>query len=274
MTSHSIPFDSDCIDDNLISTALRLNDSEFKIDSDINLLKQYGIKALLNEPVQVNKNDPIYNSGGQFVKESDGRNDFTALFNEHQVVYPDFTHPDTNDWWQKKIRDLSNQLSNDLDGLVLTRNSPFGAITPNTCQNPIYYVPPDIGLVLETTTICHDAVHYDDVEHIRLHNTYQLREHEATVDANLANLEFTFTKHSTPGSSKFGGIMGSELVADWDEMSLALKEILNLGVSGSPIVSMLACGAHEFNSDVSNQFLDELCLRWYQLAAFMPAMYR
>ena len=60
----------------------------------------------------------------------------------------------------------------------------------------------------------------------------------------------------------------------------SLKEVLELGLAGVPMVSMLACGDRSMNveipEDIDKQgeiaYVDELCLRWYQLAAYMPAL--
>ena len=58
--------------------------------------------------------------------------------------------------------------------------------------------------------------------------------------------------------------------------------MLELGLAGVPIVSMLACGDRSkieatVNDEVTEEEIitkfDNLCLRWYQLAAYMPALY-
>ena len=57
--------------------------------------------------------------------------------------------------------------------------------------------------------------------------------------------------------------------------------MLELGLAGVPIVSMLACGDRSSikmsNDELSETevklYFDNLCLRWYQLAAFMPALH-
>ena len=57
--------------------------------------------------------------------------------------------------------------------------------------------------------------------------------------------------------------------------------MLELGLAGVPVVSMLTCGDRSkiqvTMEDVSEEDiqtdLDNLCLRWYQLAAYMPALH-
>ena len=57
--------------------------------------------------------------------------------------------------------------------------------------------------------------------------------------------------------------------------------MLELGLAGVPIVSMLACGEkgllkisnNELSEAEAKLYFNNLCLRWYQLAAYMPALH-
>ena len=64
----------------------------------------------------------------------------------------------------------------------------------------------------------------------------------------------------------------------------SLKEVLELGIAGVPIISMMACGDRspgaieipddeQMTDDDIQIYFDDLCLRWYQLAAYMPALH-
>jgi alpha-glucosidase (family GH31 glycosyl hydrolase) len=63
----------------------------------------------------------------------------------------------------------------------------------------------------------------------------------------------------------------SNYSTDWKELQRNLKEVLELSISGIPLVSVAACGTIVTTNDT--EFLEELCTRWYQMAAYMPAMY-
>ena len=54
-------------------------------------------------------------------------------------------------------------------------------------------------------------------------------------------------------------------------MERNLKEVLELSIAGVPLVSMAGCGSYASTNET--KFLEEICTRWYQLAAYMPAMY-
>ena len=59
-----------------------------------------------------------------------------------------------------------------------------------------------------------------------------------------------------------------------------MKEVLELGLAGVPIVSMLVCGDRaegniviprdDITAEEAKIYFDQLCLRWYQLATYMP----
>ena len=59
-----------------------------------------------------------------------------------------------------------------------------------------------------------------------------------------------------------------------------MKEVLELGLAGVPILSMLVCGDRaegniviprdDITAEEAKLYFDQLCLRWYQLATYMP----
>ena len=67
--------------------------------------------------------------------------------------------------------------------------------------------------------------------------------------------------------------MGSSSPATWDGLADSLREVLMLGLAGQAMVSMPVCGTHQVE-EVTGDDLDTdlLCLRWGQLAAFMPSL--
>jgi hypothetical protein len=68
----------------------------------------------------------------------------------------------------------------------------------------------------------------------------------------------------------YGGMLGSELEATWPNMRCALREALEFGLYGVSALSMPTCGFTTAGVEVVD---NDLCLRWFQLAAFLPAMH-
>ena len=65
--------------------------------------------------------------------------------------------------------------------------------------------------------------------------------------------------------------ISSNYSTDWSELERNLREVLELSVAGIPLVSVAGCGSYASQNDT--KFLEELCTRWYQMAAYMPALY-
>lgn len=76
------------------------------------------------------------------------------------------------------------------------------------------------------------------------------------------------------GSEVVGGYLGSGVSTSWEGLGQSLREVLVLGLAGQAMVSMPVCGTHPLEQVAGGQNLDVdlLCLRWAQLAAFMPSL--
>ena len=71
------------------------------------------------------------------------------------------------------------------------------------------------------------------------------------------------------GSEETGGFLGSRVSASWAGLGHSLREVLMLGLAGQGMVSMPVCGTQQAEEEVE---VELLCLRWAQLAAFMPSL--
>ena len=75
-----------------------------------------------------------------------------------------------------------------------------------------------------------------------------------------------FTKHSSPGVSTHAGLVASDRLPNWGSLRPALREVLELGLAGNPMVSMPACGVLMTSQLNRTEVTDELCLRWLALS--------
>jgi len=107
--------------------------------------------------------------------------------------------------------------------------------------------------------------------------TAEMYERHATYPRkvmDLAQHKFTDAKHIRSDVAVVGmpstiTFTGSKVEGSWEGMKRSLKEVLLLSSLGLPFVSMPACGTRPAN--VTN--CDLMCLRWTQLASFMPGIH-
>ncbi len=274
MDNFSVPFESDCVDEALLETAFALpNGIKFDLSEDAQKLAEGGRKLVLAMPVQVDIESDTFASAGEdaFVK-SNAAQLLTGLFEGKTVAIPDFSKY-VLDWWSDELKALAAAVSEDnLVGMTLIRNSPYIELEANQCSlNSYPYVPKDVASKFGQGTVCPDATQQSG-EHLNIHNDYALSSVQASWAAGAQGFDYFFTKHSSPGIGAIAGVMGSELSPSWENLRRSLREVIELGMAGVPIVSMSACGVsmtEEFNITME---VNELCLRGYQVAAMMPAM--
>ena len=82
---------------------------------------------------------------------------------------------------------------------------------------------------------------------------------------------FSVSGQYSYGSEVTGGFLGSQVAASWTGLGRSLREVLVLGLAGQGMVSMPVCGTQEEDQEEVED-VELLCLRWTQLAAFMPSL--
>ncbi len=48
----------------------------------------------------------------------------------------------------------------------------------------------------------------------------------------------------SPGVSALGGVVGSDMEPEWSNLRKSLREVMELGLAGVPMVSMSGCGVY------------------------------
>ncbi len=97
-------------------------------------------------------------------------------------------------------------------------------------------------------TVCGDSTHDGNVQHYTMHNSYGVDQLRETVAQEVPGVDFHFTKHSIPGVATMGGVVLSDVEPSWDNLRRTLKEAIELGLAGVPMVSMSGCGVYTYET--------------------------
>ncbi|XP_036902604.1 sucrase-isomaltase, intestinal [Sturnira hondurensis] len=205
-----------------------------------------------------------------WVNESDGT---TAIVGEvwpGLSVFPDFTNPNTIEWWTNECSIFHQEIN--YDGLWIDMNevSSFIEGSRKGCQeNKLNYPPftPDIlDKLLYSKTICMDAVQHWGKQY-DVHSLYGYSMSIATEKA-LEKVfpnkrSFMLTRSTFAGSGRHTAHWLGDNTASWDQMKWSIPGMLEFGLFGIPLIGADICG---FIADTT----EELCRRWMQLGAFYP----
>ncbi|XP_048244679.1 lysosomal alpha-glucosidase-like [Haliotis rufescens] len=206
-----------------------------------------------------------------FVKTADGSALVVGEVWPGKTVFPDFTHPNTEAWWQKHAQIMHAKLP--FDGLWIDMNEPSnfkdGSETgcgSNTLENPPYTPPLDGGSIT-AKTLCMSAKFHEGL-HYNLHNLYGYFESRVTYSV-LKNIlqkrPFILSRSTFVGSGNYVAHWEGDNFADWSDLYYSIPEVLSFNMFGIPFIGVDICG---FRGDSD----EELCTRWLQLGAFYPFM--
>ncbi|ELK12281.1 Lysosomal alpha-glucosidase [Pteropus alecto] len=187
------------------------------------------------------------------------------------TAFPDFTNPETLDWWQDMVAEFHAQVP--FDGMWIDMNEPSNFVKgsvdgcpANDLENPPY-VPGVAGGTLRAATICASSRQLLST-HYNLHNLYGLTEavasHRALVKTR-GTRPFVISRSTFAGHGRYAGHWTGDVQSSWEQLSSSVPEILLFNLLGVPLVGADVCG---FLGDTS----EELCVRWTQLGAFYPFM--
>lgn len=187
------------------------------------------------------------------------------------TAFPDFTNPETLDWWQDMVSEFHAQVP--FDGMWIDMNEPSNFIKgseqgcpDNELESPPY-VPGVVGEALQAATICASS-HQFLSTHYNLHNLYGLTEaiasNRALVKAR-GTRPFVISRSTFAGHGRYAGHWTGDVWSSWEQLSYSVAEILQFNLLGVPLVGADICG---FQGNTS----EELCVRWTQLGAFYPFM--
>ncbi|XP_074967754.1 lysosomal alpha-glucosidase isoform X1 [Phalacrocorax aristotelis] len=187
------------------------------------------------------------------------------------TAFPDFTNPETHEWWYDMVKDFHDQVP--FDGMWIDMNEPSNFVEgsqdgcpKNSLEQPPY-VPGVFGGRLQAGTICASSQQYLS-SHYNLHSLYGLTEAIASHNALLrvrGKRPFVISRSTFAGHGRYAGHWTGDVSSDWKQLYYSIPEVLLFNLFGVPLVGADICG---FMGDTS----EELCVRWTQLGAFYPFM--
>jgi len=232
--------------------------------------------TIVNPGVKVDPGYQVFDggvAGGHFLRRANGTV-FTGKVWPGEAHFPDFTRPDTSQWWQEH---LTQHLALGVDGIWNDMNEPANFEAPDDGldrvqplswsgrADPISPEAPWGRRTLSADVLFEDGGRW--TAHPFLHNVYgQLMcetTYEALAHARPGQRPFILTRAGYAGIQRSAAVWMGDNYSTWDHLATSIPQLLNMGLSGVPLVGVDIGG---FAADCT----PELLVRWSQLGAFYP----
>lgn len=204
-----------------------------------------------------------------FVRSEAGDYNYGMVGNRSRLVFPDFTHPASGEYWTKMLSYFHDVVP--FDGLWLDLNEPSSLYNgsergcpASTLEEPPY-LPGEGNEALRTKTLCMTGRHFLS-RHYNLHNLYGLTEALRTYDSLrqiLLRRPFIISRSTFSGQGRYSGHWSGDIESDWDAMRSSIPSMLTFNILGIPLTGSDICGFWDNTTS-------ELCNRWQALGAFYP----
>ena len=183
-----------------------------------------------------------------FVKNPDG-SVYVGPVWPGESVFPDFTLTRVRDWWGNLYKDFSAM---GVSGFWNDMNEPA------VFRYPGKTMPLDVVHRLDDGTT---------LDHRAIHNVFGMQNARATYEG-LRKLQpderpFVLTRAAFAGAQRFAATWTGDNLATWNHISMSTPMLLNMGLSGYPLVGDDIGG---FGSSPPA----DLLTRWYEVGAFNP----
>ncbi len=194
----------------------------------------------------------VYDSGtaqNVWVKDAHGQ-DYHGEVWPGPVSYPDFTRPETRQWWSGLYRDF---MAKGVDGVWNDMNEPS-----------VFKVP--------SMTMPDDNWHRGGGElapgpHLQYHNVYGMLMTRATRDgiqaAHPDRRPFVLTRANFIGGQRYAATWTGDNTSTWAHLKVSIPMSINLGLSGQPFSGPDIGG-------FSGVATPELWANWIAVGAFYP----
>jgi alpha-glucosidase (family GH31 glycosyl hydrolase) len=201
-----------------------------------------------------------------FLKNKSGKY-FEGWVWANRSVFPDFFHPQAEEYWLEMLHELDNKVP--FDGIWLDMNE-IANFCNGTCNRtskatPLYdtipFLPGNISLEHKTTDL--EAVHYGNIKEFDAHSLFNLLQQKATYRylKTKTPLPFILTRANVFGSGQFASHWFGDPSSEWIELRNSIAGTLRYNLFGMPHNGADICG-------YTGTPTPELCTRWTQLGVF------
>lgn len=187
--------------------------------------------------------------------------------------FVDYFNPKSSEFWNSALSDLKTKL--DFAGIWLDMNEiaafEAGQVDMDSykisCEDAKNY-PYFPGMkAFETATICPNAKHFGDLEHIQVHNYYPNQQAKLTYEylekQDPDSFPFILTRANGPGIGRYAAHWSGDNYGTEEFLKFSITEVINFNLFGAPMTGADICG---FGYDTP----EYLCSRWYQMGALYP----
>jgi alpha-glucosidase (family GH31 glycosyl hydrolase) len=215
---------------------------------------------------------------GLFIKNGRGSNLVNRVW-PGNCYFIDYFNPKSKEFWIRSLSNFHKKIK--FSGVWLDMNEVAtfvdGQINYDQYGNEITYDDPCDDKTnypylpgnthLMRNTICPNAVHYNNVKHINLHNYLPAQQAMLTnlflQSINKNEYPFILSRANAPGMGKYSIHWTGDNYSTYNFMKYSLQEIMNSNMFGMPMVGADICGF----GGIANELL---CARWMQLGTLYP----
>lgn len=207
--------------------------------------------AIIDPAIKHEPGYDVYDSGSKadaWVRKPDG-NVYVGRVWPGDAVFPDFTNPDVREWWANLYPPFMNGCG--IDGIWNDMNEPADFVGPN------HSVPLDLRHHNEG----------EEASHLACHNIYGMQMVRATMEGLRRSYPdkrpFAITRATYAGGQRYGATWTGDNTSNWEHLRMSVPMVLNLGVSGIPLVGPDIGG-------FAGGATPELYARWIQVGSLFP----
>lgn len=207
-----------------------------------------------------------------FIKNSQGNFLINRVW-PGKCHFVDYFNPQTKNFWHSALKELKKKLP--FSGIWLDMNEiaafEAGQVDEDSYRIPCddtkqyYYVPG--SKPFETSTICPNAVHYNQTEHLQLHNYYPNQQAKLTYEFLQSEFKneypFILTRANGPGIGRYAAHWSGDNYGTDGFLKFSIAEVFNFNLFGAPMTGADICG---FGLNTPQY----LCSRWYQMGSLYP----